>query len=224
MTALLAFFIVINSMAQEQTGANLYAGTGSFVSAVNSIGISGNAPVPNSKQVVPKTAPMPIYALAENMDKNPDAPQGLGPDEENDNERKIDREKENFQRFLHEVDRTFGLKKKPSLVDQVVFDSFELFKEDGTGLLSDHAIQLGSELFPSLRDEKKSIEIIVWATMPSPVIINKHLKMSVDIRKEIESKFWIKPDVKDRIRYTVKPWLFSDAKRPVISFVVGQTQ
>ena len=31
MTALLAFFIVLNSLATEQTGANLYSGTGSFV-------------------------------------------------------------------------------------------------------------------------------------------------------------------------------------------------
>jgi flagellar motor protein MotB len=31
MTAQLAFFIVLNSLAQDQTGANLHAGTGSFV-------------------------------------------------------------------------------------------------------------------------------------------------------------------------------------------------
>ena len=32
MTALLAFFIVLNSLAQEQTGAKLHAGTGSLPS------------------------------------------------------------------------------------------------------------------------------------------------------------------------------------------------
>ena len=41
MTALLAFFIVINSLAREQTGANLYTGTGSFVNAMNASGLPG---------------------------------------------------------------------------------------------------------------------------------------------------------------------------------------
>lgn len=220
MTALLAFFIVINSMAKEQTGANLYSGTGSFVSALESIGIAGTSPSPNSKYVIQKSAPSPLYALAENLDKNPDQEGSIGPDDEDDNERKIDRDSENFQRFLNEVDRQFGLKRKKPLVDQVVFDSFELFKEED-GLLSDHAIQLGAEIFPTLRNDKKSVEIIVWATMPSPIIINKYLKKSVEIRKEIENKFWIRPQDRTRIRYTVKPWLFSDAKRPIISFVVA---
>ena len=224
MTALLAFFIVINSMAKEQTGANLYSGTGSFVNAVDSIGISGTSPTTNSKNVIKKSAQLPIYALAENLKNNEHVEGSQGPDDEHDNERKLDRDKENFQRFIHEVERQYGLKKKEPFVDQVVFDSFELFKEKGDGLLSDHAIQLGSEIFPTLRDDKKSLEIIIWATMPSPVIINKFLKKSVEIRKEVESKFWIKPDVKDRIRYNVKPWLFSDAKRPVLSFVVQQTE
>ncbi|MEZ6064742.1 MAG: flagellar motor protein MotB [Planctomycetaceae bacterium] len=41
MTALLAFFIVLNSLAEEQTGAKLHRGTGSFVQALNNMGMPG---------------------------------------------------------------------------------------------------------------------------------------------------------------------------------------
>ena len=41
MTTLLAFFIVLNSLADEQTGANLHAGTGSFIQALESGGLGG---------------------------------------------------------------------------------------------------------------------------------------------------------------------------------------
>ncbi|MEM9411071.1 MAG: flagellar motor protein MotB [Planctomycetota bacterium] len=224
MTALLAFFIVINSMAQEQTGANLYSGTGSFVNAVEAIGFSGSAPTTNSKYLTKKAAPMPLYALSENLDKNPIPQEGnLGPDDENDGERKIDRDNENFQRFLHEMNRRNKVTKKESLTGQVAFDSFELFNDDDEeGILSNHALQLGAEIFPVLRDVEREVEVIVWATMPSPVIINKYLKKTNQIKKEIEDKFWIRPADRKRLKFTVKPWLFSDAKRPVLTYIVGQ--
>ena len=222
MTALLAFFIVINSMAQEQTGANLYSGTGSFVSAVQSIGFAGTAPNPNSKYLTKKEAPMPLYALAENLDKNPDQEGNIGPDDENDSERTIDRDKENFQRFLHEIDRHFNLEHRSSVSNQVVFDSFELFKEDDeNGILSDHAIQLFAEVAPLLRNDGKFVEIILWASMPSPVVIEKTLYKSDKVMTELKSKFNLNKPNNRQFRVVVKPWLFSDAKRPIISFVVG---
>jgi len=221
MTALLAFFIVINSMAQEQTGANLYAGTGSFVSAVSSIGFPGTSPTSQSRYVTRKASPTPLYALAENLDKNPDQEGNIGPDDVNDAERTIDREKERFQRFLNEIDREFKLERKETVTDQIVFDSFELFKEEGDSILSDHAIQLFSETLPLLKDDDKFLEVIVWAKMPSPIIIEKTLVLSKKILHEFSLKFNIRPSVKTRLRLVVKPWLFSDAKRPIISFVVG---
>ena len=225
MTALLAFFIVINSMAQEQTGANLYSGTGSFVNAVDAIGFSGSAPTTNSKYIMMKEASTPLYALGENLEKNPTAEGNFGPDDENDGERKIDRNKEMFQRFLNELDRQKQVVRKTPLSGQVAFDSFELLKDDDEDeLLSDHALQLGAEVFPVLRNPNREVEIIIWATMPSPVIINKYLKKTQKIKKEIEKKFWIRPNDKSRVRYTVKPWLFSDAKRPIMTFVVGQKE
>ena len=63
MTALLAFFIVLNSFSKEQTGANMYSGTGSFRNAIAAIGVSGGELGDKSKLVIPKEAPSPIYAV-----------------------------------------------------------------------------------------------------------------------------------------------------------------
>jgi hypothetical protein len=209
-------------LATEQTGANLYSGTGSFINAVDGVGFAGSGPADRSQYVVQKEAPAPLYALAENLDKNPDQEGNTGPDDENDSGRKVDRDAENFQRLLNEIDRQFGLHSAKPAVNQIVFDSFDPFKLSHEQVLSDHAIQLAAEIFPVLQDDSKSVEIIVWATMPSPLIMNKSMSKLVAIRREVEAKFWIRQADRNRIRYTVKPWLFSDAKRPIISFVVVQ--
>ena len=65
MTALLAFFIVLNSFAKDQTGANMHSGTGSFVNAVSSIGLPGVSPGNRSHLVVEKKAAAPIYAVSD---------------------------------------------------------------------------------------------------------------------------------------------------------------
>jgi hypothetical protein len=189
---------------------------------VEAVGFAGSTPSDRSQYVIQKDAPVPLYALAENLDKNPLQEGSKGPDDENDSERKIDRDTENFQRLLNEIDRQFGLQSKKPVLNQIVFDSFELFKRSQHQTLSDHAIQLAAEILPVLQDDSKSVEIIVWATMPSPIIINKSMSKLVAIRQEIEEKFWIRQADRNRIRYTVKPWLFSDAKRPIISFVIAQ--
>ena len=219
MTALLAFFIVINSLSKDQTGANLHSGTGSFVSAVSSIGIPGTVPGQASKLVNPRDAPSPIYALSENLKK--DGEDSVGPDPENNHEKVIDRDKESYQRFLYEIERVFELQQQPSKTGQIAFDSFEPF-DLKTGSLSKHAIQLAAETVPLLQNPDSSLEIIVWVPVPSNTVINKMLIKSEQVKKEIESKFWTKSNWKSRLRITVKPWLFTDAKRPVITFVVAK--
>ena len=63
MTALLAFFIVLNSLAEEQSGANLYAGSGSFVQTTASFRAPGSATGDTQKTAVPLKAPSPLYMV-----------------------------------------------------------------------------------------------------------------------------------------------------------------
>jgi flagellar motor protein MotB len=222
MTALLAFFIVLNSLAKDQTGANMYAGTGSFVNAFAKSGTPGGMPGNRSSDMIQQAHQAPIYALAKNLEKN-ESEGSIGPDDTQDKDRVLDREKEEFQKFLSKVESNYGLESKPSTVNQVVFDSFDFFdKKDGS--LSEHAIKLAAEMIPKLRKSNSTMETIVWAAMPSRAEIQRKLSKSHQVKTEIESLFWLKPNMKSRMSFTVKPWLFKDAKRPVISFVISETR
>lgn len=222
MTALLAFFIVLNSLATEQTGAKMHAGTGSFVNAFSNSGTPGHLSGNRSADMYQGTALAPIYALPENMDKN--ASEGdVGPDDTHKRDQIKDRNRDDFQRFLTQMDREFGIETEPPIIDQVVFDSFASFKQKPWGL-SDHAIQLASEMIPRLRKEDYKLEVIIWTPVPGKVTIDKTLYQSINVKMEIENKFWLKPEERKKVRYGVKPWLFSDAKRPLISFILSKSR
>ena len=59
MTTLLAFFLVLCSMAENQTGMNLYVGTGSFISSLESGGLSGVFPGDKSSRAIWHSATSP---------------------------------------------------------------------------------------------------------------------------------------------------------------------
>lgn len=218
MTALLAFFIVLNSLAKEQTGANMHSGTGSFVNAFASSGSPGDLAGDRSSEMLQQEAQKPIYALAENLQ---DSEKKIGPDDENERQRIINREKEAFQKFLAQLEKQLDLKTLRSIENQVVFDSFER-PDPKTGKLSLHAVKLISESVNKLRDPDVTMEIILWADMPSASSLGRKMNQSNDLRDEVERTFWMRSDQKSRIRYRVKPWLFTDAKRPYLSVVLGK--
>ena len=219
MTALLAFFIVLNSLAKEQTGAKMYAGTGSFVSAFSKSGSPGDLSGNRSREMIQQEQQKPLYALADNLDQNDFK---VGPDDTDKNERILDRDKEQFQKFLDQIEQTFGLKNHLPIQSQTVFDSFEPWDRK-TGSVSTHAILLLSEAVARLRQPDVGLEVIIWATMPSQKNLEQQLTKSVGLRSQVEQMFWLKPNEKTRIRYSVKPWLFSDAKRPMLSVVVSKS-
>jgi hypothetical protein len=161
----------------------------------------------------------PLYALPENLSQND---YNIGPDDTDENQRVLDRDKEQFQKFLDDIEATFGLQTHLPIAAQTVFDSFEPWDRQ-TGLLSSHAIQLLSESVGKLRQPEVRLEVIVWATMPSGKNLQAKLDKSVRLRAQVEKLFWLNSGQKSRIRYSVKPWLFSDAKRPVVSVVYSKT-
>lgn len=221
MTALLAFFIVLNSLAKEQTGANMYSGTGSFVTAFSSSGLPGEHSGNRSRDMIQQESQKPIYALAENLDKNPDQTGKVGPDESG-RDRVKDRGKEQFQKFLSEVESTFGIQDQAPVENQTVVDAFGPII-DLKGKLSRETIELLSDAIAKFRKPNTNLEVIVWANMPSKDSLQRKLKVSERLRAEVEKAFWLSPTQRTRIKYRVKPWLFSDAKRPTISVVFSTT-
>lgn len=220
MTALLAFFIVLNSLAKDQTGANMHTGTGSFVQAMKSIGIPGNKPGDRSDKAVTMTDLAPIYAVASEEEKN--SKRNMGADDTDDARRVISRESDNFQRFLSEMQYQFEVSESSPTQSQIVFDSFENLDTDTTNILGPNAIQLAADAINQLSGDEFELEVVVWAKMPSGLAIKKAMEQALAIEKQLDRSFHFRGEQRSRLSTSAKPWLFVDAKRPRISFVLSR--
>jgi flagellar motor protein MotB len=219
MTALLAFFIVLNSLAKEQTGANLHAGTSSFSSAFKSMSTPGNSMTDRTDRKINQTAPAPIYALNNPKDDPEQTPGSVGPDDQDDNGRIIDRQHDDFKRFLTELEYQYQTSTERPAVNQVVFDSFQMLKP-APQVLDEGSLKLASQAIPMLRSSQYRLEIVVWANTPSSTSLQNALNKVSEIKQQIQGSFMLTPGQKERIQYVAKPWLFADAQRPTVSFVV----
>ncbi len=207
MTALLAFFIVLNSLAKEQTGANLYAGTGSFVRAVNSFGFPGKLSTEHSKHAVQFEAPAPLYMV--------DADE----DEKANTLRILDREKEEFQRLLNELDRFYEVKSMPPTRAAVVFDVFQKL-EPAPRPLSTNARRMLNRVRPMLSRPGYEVQLVVWAPTPSRTAWIRAFNQAGQLHAQYVREAGLTAEQVARLKPVARPWLFSDAKRPVVSLVV----
>lgn len=218
MTALCAFFIVLNSLAKEQTGANLHAGTGSFARSLQSFGVPGVAPGDESARAAHFPETSPLYSVGD-PDGGPPDPNGTGPDEEADQLRVIDREKEDFERFLNEVGRFAEVAPEVSTAGEMTFDIFNKISEESP-YLRGKTIDAFIEVAPLARNPDYRVHVIVWATTPSPTAWARATRQATGIRTEFIQKAGLNSDAAKRVSAVGRPWLFSDVKRPVFSIVV----
>jgi len=217
MTALLAFFIVMNSLAKEQTGANLYAGTGSFVNSLNSVGLPGSFSAKSSENAFQRTEPGPLYIVDDQESKN--EVDGSGPDDETNNERVIDREREMLQRFLIEVDQIATIRMLPQNSSTIVFDFFEPINLGKKQVVKSATLDVFRQGVTRLFQGDCQVEIVVWARMPSETAWRKAVDEASDLRAELIRKVGVSNSVTHRIHATGKPWFYSDQKRPRFSFI-----
>ncbi len=221
MTALLAFFIVLNSLAHEQTGANMYSGTSSFSAAFKNLASPGPMQSDRSEQVVNRTAPSPLFCVDDPGAKNKSTEGDIGPDHEDSSERIVDRQQDNFKRFLGELDYRFSLEREQPVSSQVVFDSFQTARGP-TIELDENSIRLAAQSIPMLRSQEYSLEVIVWANNPGPFAMQEAFGRAESVRAQIMKLFNISNTQKHQIRFSAKPWLFADAQRPTLSFVLAK--
>lgn len=225
MTALLAFFIVLNSFSKEQTGANLYSGTGSFMQSASASGLPGGSIGNQSRLTTSKKAPSPIYAVQSDKQKS-SGEKVLGPDSDPDMERIIDRQTESFKRFLANLDKEFSVQEDPPTKSQIVLDSFEKFNRAEKGKpyqpLKKNAIRIAAESIMKLGSGDFKLEIIVWANMPSDKALLRAMENAYHIQDQVDAIFTLTPENRSRLSVTAKPWLFSDAIRPRLSFAISR--
>ncbi|MFK7765623.1 MAG: flagellar motor protein MotB [Mariniblastus sp.] len=225
MTALLAFFIVLNSFAKEQTGANMHTGTGSFVNAVSSSGLPGSFSGKRSNLTVEKKDAAPVYAFGD-PDQVQDHQKRLGPDEDPDDNPIKDRQTDEFKRFLTQMSKEFEVVEQAPTKKQIVLDSFEKFeRQKGDRAyfpMKEQAIRVASEAITKLLNGDYEIDVVVWAKMPSRLAMKEAMEKSLAIQNQIDNAFLLSKSQRSRLTFSAKPWLFSDAKRPKMSFVLSR--
>lgn len=218
MTTLLAFFIVLNAFSKEQTGADLYSGTGSFVQALNSHGFPGNEPGKKTRNAISRNAPSPLY-IAPNPDKNPPAKNATGPDDNENGIRVIDREQDQFERFMMEMDRLHTSTELPDTSGEAAFDFFAPLLPEPKPLSSQFDEALG-DVLPMMHHADYTVRVVVWATTPSPTAWTKATEQSRRIADQLAGAAGLTGREKYRVRAQGQPWIDSVVKRPVWSIVV----
>lgn len=217
MTALLAFFIVLNSLAEEQTGANLHAGTGSFVRALNGLGMPSVFSTERSTNATQLKEASPLYPV-EDVDGKKDGLGIHGPDEENGG-RVIDREKEEYLRFINELTYRYQSQGSFKTKAQVAFDIFEHL-EGVSPVLPQGAREILAEILPRLRHANIRLQVVVWAATPSSTAWQRSARQAAAIRGQIVKMARLSPADKKRVTSMSKTWNFSDEKRPTATFVL----
>lgn len=217
MTTLLAFFIVLCSMAEDQTGANLHRGTGSFIQTLGGGGLSGVFSGNSSDRSIQLQATSPLYMTdAESEDTSR---KNLGPDEDSNDIPSKDREQEEFMRCLNELERQANLEPKPSTIGETTFDFFDKLNKEAPFLPSSYN-GLMTRIVPFLRKETHRVELIVWAPTPSPTARNRTAKQASAIVRGIIGQADLSPESAKRILGVSRTWLYKDVKRPILSVVI----
>lgn len=224
MTALLAFFIVLNSLAEEQTGANLHAGTGSFMKSVDKFGLAGKVKSELSAQAFQQEAVAPQYVVPDPEGRPPEKG-SRGPDDDGDNQRIIDRAKDDYQRFLQQLRQVNNLEQERDITGEVSFDIMQKFPEESEGTMINEELRAAlTGVGPMLRRNDYAVEITVWATTPSQSAWGRAVKQASLLEREAVQLLRLIPTQRPRVTAVGRPWISRDVKRPVVSVTLRRLQ
>lgn len=216
MTALLAFFIVLNSLASEQTGANLYSGTGSFVQATDSLGVPGIFPHGQSLHAIQLKNSSPLYRV---KDESDGPKRGTGPDDENESLYIRDRELDNFERMLNELERLHDKGTKDEVAGEVVFDRFAKLP-DTAPYLDESLRSLLRDLRPHMTRNGTEAELIVWTPTPSAGAWSRAAFAAAEARREAIQYLQLNSTQASRLLSSSRQWGSQELKRPAVSVVI----
>ncbi len=217
MTALLAFFIVLNSLATEQTGAKLHSGTGSFVQIGKSHGAPGMFPSGNSRFPMSMQESSPIYAVGDDSTESDTT--GLGPDDDADTIWVRDRMMEEYDRFLLELERISKVSPDQKINGEVAFDRMQALPSPEEPLDEAMREQL-MQILPLLLTGRYELDVVVWATTPSDSAWRRAAAQAHEIRTRVLEFLQLHGEDAARVHCCARPWFSSTIKRPSMSLQV----
>lgn len=220
MTALLAFFIVLNSLASEQTGANLYSGTGSFIRATDTLGVPGIFPSGRSPHAIQLTHSSPLYLIPDSRD---DVRDGDGPDEDDDSLFLRDRELDDFERMLNELERLHSPSQQMQLSGEVAFDWQEPYWDENQQLAPSFR-KLMIELRALLNHPRSQLEIVVWISTPRDSNWQKSALVAARVREQLIAYLQLSPVQAKQVICSSRQWMSAKLKRPQLSLVMSKAE
>lgn len=219
MTTLLAFFIVLCSLAENQTGANLHRGTGSFIEHMESGGLAGVFSGDKSARAIHLEATSPLYMVGNGEEEEPQGGSNRGPDDESNDIPSVDREQEQFMRCLNALEKWSNLDDTPAISGEMIYDFFDKLSEDAP-YLPENFSRIATRVAPLLRRQTHRVELIVWATTPSDSARKRAVKQSSSIVAELIKQSGLSPEQALRITPVTRNWPHAKEKRPIMSVVI----
>ncbi|MEW4490302.1 flagellar motor protein MotB [Thalassoglobus sp. JC818] len=214
MTALLAFFIVLNSLASEQTGVNLYSGTGSFIRATDELGVPGIFAEKLSRSPMQLDHTPPVYIVPD-----PSSDQsGSGPDEESDSLYIRDWEQQELDRVLIELERFHDHAGVEETDLGVAFDRMNPLPQTGS-LIDEEMRKMLVEIAPFARRNDSMLKIVVWTPSPGPTVWARSTEQAARLASVISDQLQLSPQKQSKIHAVSQLWPYSDIKRPSMTIV-----
>ena len=219
-TILLAMFIVLSTLGKDQTGVNLYNGTGSFRKALDEFGLPGM--FGTSSQPVQFSYSAPHYAIDEPQG-GPGKGQGSGTGDEGPPSRTIDGEQEQMQRFLQEMGRRFPVEKVPRTEGQAVIDFYERLKSSPPYLLPSQSEVIWQTISVLQRNNFR-VFLVVWTPTPAASAWVRAAKQAQVLVAEVAETAQLSAQARSRLIPLGNAWRYPDLQRPVMSLVIVKTE
>ncbi len=212
MTALLAFFIVLNSMAEEQSGANLHAGTGSFITTTTAFGLPGAFSDGRSKNPFQLAAAAPTFVVSDPTGET-EPGNGVGPDDEHDQQRIIDRQKEDFHRFLNMIDDSAiaRLTAAPAIEGEFYVDILGSLPHEGR-IMNDEIEAAVKGVSKTRRQPAHEVELTVWCTTPAPDSWKRAIRQARQVRQETIELLRLSPEGQKKLTAVARVWPWKSMK------------
>jgi hypothetical protein len=216
-TTLLAMFIVLSTLGKDQTGISLYNGTGSFIHAMESFGLPGL--FSTSSRAFQLDAGSPHYLSPGPLDPSEQHP---GPDAGQPNDRVIDGEQEQLQRFLGEMQRQLQVQKLARPAGQAVVDFYDPLTRRAP-YLSPRELEVARQVVPLLHRSDYRVSVVVWATTPSASAWNRAAGEAKLVADDLASSAQLDGDARARLLPLGQTWPYAKIRRPILSLVIAKT-
>jgi hypothetical protein len=217
-TVMWVCFVALTTLAEDQTGSSLQAGVGALNRALSNGGLTDASAEPSAETPSRAFASSPRYVVPQTTGIGPET----GTEEMEPDSDRIDREAQDYQRFLNELERMSAVEKLPAIEGDVSFDCFEQLPEGRA--IPTSLWESADNLRQQFGDTDYEVELTVWAATPSASAWSRAAEQATKLRDAIAQRLQLSDDMLPRFHAVSRPWVYSNLDRPTVSLSVRRIQ